>query len=63
MSLFKCVAELLREGFLLTVQNGGGFFHSHLSKLIFVLFPEAVTSREEIPTPFLVHLPDIRFLK
>ena len=38
-------------------------FISRLSKLIFILLPEAVTSWEEIPAPFLVHLPDVRFLK
>lgn len=37
-------------------------FHSALSKLIFILFAKAVACWEEIPTPFLVHLPDIGFL-
>lgn len=62
MSLFQCVAELSEKGFIDHPEYGGGFFHSHLSKLIFILFPEAVTSWEEIPAPFLVHLPDVRFL-
>lgn len=34
----------------------------HLSKLVFILFSEAVSSREEIPASLLVHLPHIWFL-
>ena len=31
-------------------------------ELRFVLFSETISSREEIPTPFFVHLPDIGLL-
>ena len=47
----------------MTIQNMvEASFISRLSKLIFILLPEAVTSWEEIPAPFLVHLPDVRLL-
>lgn len=33
-----------------------------LIQLVFILFPEAISCWEKFPAPFLVHLPDIRFL-
>jgi len=32
------------------------------SKFTLILFPEAVSSGEEVPTPFFIHVPDIGFL-
>lgn len=32
------------------------------AELVLILLAETVSSREEIPAPFLVHLPDIRLL-
>lgn len=32
------------------------------AKLVLILLSETVSGREEIPAPFLVHLPDIRLL-
>ena len=58
------VLQNCKRRILLTIQNMvEASFISRLSKLIFILLPEAVTSWEEIPAPFLVHLPDVRFLK
>lgn len=31
-------------------------------ELLLVLFPEAVTDREEVPAPLLVHVPHVRLL-
>lgn len=35
---------------------------SSAAKLLFVLFTETVSYREEVPTPLLIHVPDVRFL-
>lgn len=36
---------------------------SALAQLVFVLFTEAISSREEIPAAFLVHLPHVGLLQ
>ena len=33
------------------------------SQLLLVVFPEAVSHREEVPTPFLIQLPHVCFLQ
>ena len=35
---------------------------SAATKLIFILFPKAITNREEVPAPPLVHVPHVRLL-
>lgn len=32
------------------------------AQFVLVLFPEAVTNREEVPASLLVHVPHVRFL-
>ena len=40
----------------------GGDLGLRLIQLVFILFPETVSGWEKFPAPFLIHLPNIRFL-
>jgi len=35
---------------------------SSATELLFILFTETISHREEVPTPLLVHVPHVRFL-